>query len=155
MKEVLVLWIFKKRKLYSKLQILRLNERQTDVCWAESFAENTQTCCLMCLHYCADPLWEMHRAPDRGRRWREGLTVREVVVGRDATKVKGVCDYVGMSHLPLSRRARTRTRTHTHRFAQIVLLGLHIDFHSLVQPSPNPYPNPKLNLTPIHTLPVN
>ncbi len=58
----------------------------------------------------------------------------------------------------------TNTHTHTQVFVQLYLWGLHIDFHSFAQPNPNPYPNPdinqfmpnpNLNLTSIHTLPIN
>ena len=119
----------KDRKLYSEPQILGLQELQPDVSWAE----NTETCSKMCLHYSAEPLWERHRAPDsssrrRRRRRREGLDVREVVVavvvGRAATKVKRVCDYVGNSHLPLTR-AHTHTHTHTLQFLLSTKMPLH------------------------------
>ena len=62
------------RKLYSEPQILvGLQELQPDVSWAE----NTETCCKLCLHYSAEPLWERHRAPDssssRRRRRRDWM----------------------------------------------------------------------------------
>lgn len=49
-----------------------------------------------------------------------------VVVGRVATKVKGVCDYIGKSHLPL-----TKAGTHTHEKAHISVFFSHIKMPAL------------------------
>lgn len=60
---------------------------------------------------------------DRGGGGKEGGTgcVCEVmvVVGRVATKVKGVCDYIGKSHLLFTKAGTHTHKRHTFQFLSI------------------------------------
>lgn len=59
--------------------------------------ENSETGCMMGLHYCCRSSGRSAQSPrqkEGGRDWMEEVVVK---VGQDATREKGVCDYGGKS----------------------------------------------------------
>ncbi len=88
--------------------------------------------------------WEKTACVHRETAWQKNQPA-----GSDSsthtTLSLSVCLCLSASVSITLRVHQTAVDTDTHRLAQIFLLGLYIDFHSFVQPNPNPFPTPDLN----------